>query len=132
MAWGAKQFLKMDKDVLFAPMIDARRMEVYTQLFDSNLNAVNEITAKIIDEQSFLKETEQQKIYFFGDGASKCKDSITHKNALFIDDLYPSSDYMIEFSEKAFIDTNFEDVAYFEPFYLKDFIAGIPKKNIFG
>ncbi len=132
MAWGAKQFLKPEGNILFAPMIDARRMEVYTQLFDSELKPVNEITAEIIDEQSFLKELEKQKKYFFGDGAAKCKETITHKNAIFVEELYPSADYMIEFSEKAFNDKNFEDVAYFEPFYLKDFIAGIPKKNIFG
>ncbi len=132
MAWGAKQFLKPEGNILFAPMIDARRMEVYTQLFDNELNSVNKISAEIIDEQSFLKELEQKKIYFFGDGAAKCKETITHKNAVFIEELYPSADYMIEFSEKAFNENNFEDVAYFEPFYLKDFVAGIPKKNIFG
>ena len=132
MAWGAKQFLMPEENILFAPMIDARRMEVYTQLFDKKLNPVNKISAEIIDEQSFLKELEQQKIYFFGDGAAKCKETITHKNAVFVEELYPSADYMIEFSEKAFSENNFEDVAYFEPFYLKDFVAGIPKKNIFG
>lgn len=132
MAWGAKQFLKPEENILFAPMIDARRMEVYTQLFNKDLNSVNEITAEIIDEQSFFNELENQKIYFFGDGAAKCKDMITHKNAVFAEDLYPSADYMIPFSEKAFNDNNFEDIAYFEPFYLKDFVAGIPKKNIFG
>ena len=131
-AWGAKQFLMPEENILFAPMIDARRMEVYTQLFDNKLNPVNKISAEIIDEQSFLKELEQQKIYFFGDGAAKCKETITHKNAVFVEELYPSADYMIEFSEKAFNENNFEDVAYFEPFYLKDFVAGIPKKNIFG
>ncbi|MCD4794434.1 MAG: tRNA (adenosine(37)-N6)-threonylcarbamoyltransferase complex dimerization subunit type 1 TsaB [Bacteroidales bacterium] len=132
MAWGAKKKLNPEQNVLLAPMIDARRMEVYTQLFDNEINPVNEISAEIIDKHSFLKELKNNKIYFFGDGAAKCKDAITHNNAVFFDDLHPSADYMIPFSEKAFKDNKFEDVAYFEPFYLKDFVATIPTKNIFG
>ena len=132
MTFGAKQIIKADKNDLFAPMIDARRMEVYTQLFDVELNALDKINAKIIDEQSFISELENHKIHFFGDGAMKCKDAIQHEKAKFYENLHPSSDYMIPFSEKAFKEGKFEDVAYFEPFYLKDFVATIPKKNIFG
>jgi len=132
MAWGAKQNFNKENNILFAPMIDARRMEVYSQLFDYNLNPTNEITAKIIDENSFSEELKTPKIYFFGDGAAKCKNIISHKNAVFIDDLHPSADYMISYSEQAFNEKNFEDLAYFEPFYLKNFIATIPKKNIYG
>ncbi len=131
MAFGAKQFLDTDEEILFAPMIDARRMEVYSQLFDDKIKPVNNITAKIIDEESFRCELEKNKIYFFGDGAEKCKNVITHKNAEFINDLHPSSDFMIPFSEQAFNNRNFEDVAYFEPFYLKNFLATVPKKNIY-
>jgi len=83
MTWGAKQILKADKEDLFCPMIDARRMEVYTQLFDNEMNSLNEINAKIIDEESFLSELENHKIHFFGDGAIKCKETIQHKNAVF-------------------------------------------------
>ncbi|NPA45234.1 MAG: tRNA (adenosine(37)-N6)-threonylcarbamoyltransferase complex dimerization subunit type 1 TsaB, partial [Chlorobi bacterium] len=132
MAYGGKQTLEVNENDLLAPMIDARRMEVYTQLFDYNLNPLNKINAKIIDEQSFISELEKHKIYFFGDGALKCQNAIKHKNAIFVEDLNPSADFMIPFSEKAFNENNFEDVAYFEPFYLKDFIATIPRKNIFG
>ena len=132
MAWGAKSLSAKEQGVLYAPMIDARRMEVYTQLFDNKINHINEISAKIIDDQSFYKELESHKIYFFGDGAAKCKTAIKHKNALFIDNLNPSADFMISYSEQAFQDNKFEDVAYFEPFYLKDFVATVPKKNIFG
>ncbi len=132
MAFGAKQFLDTSEKVLFAPMIDARRMEVYSQLFDDKIKPVNNITAKIIDEESFKCELEKNKIYFFGDGAEKCKNVITHKNAEFINDLHPSSDFMIPFSEQAFNNGSFEDVAYFEPFYLKNFLATVPKKNIYG
>ncbi len=132
MAWGCKKNKNFENNVLFAPMIDARRMEVYTQLFNNNLNAINKIEAKIIDTTSFLQEFNKHKLIFFGDGADKCKNTILHENAIFIDDLFPSADYMIEFSEKAFNNKKFENVAYFEPFYLKDFVASIPKKNIFG
>ncbi len=132
MAWGAKNVLNMKKEDLLSPMIDARRMEVYSQLFDAEINSVNEISAKIIDEQSFSEKLKEHKIFFFGDGAAKCKETIKNKNAIFIENLHPSADYIIPFSEKAFSEQNFEDVAYFEPFYLKNFIATIPKKNIYG
>jgi len=132
MAWGAKQILHKEKNILLAPMIDARRMEVYSQLFDYNLNPINKITAKIIDLNSFSEELTKQKIYFFGDGAAKCKNIILHQNAIFAEKLYPSADYMISYSEQAYKEKDFEDVAYFEPFYLKNFIATIPKKHIYG
>ncbi|NOZ34158.1 MAG: tRNA (adenosine(37)-N6)-threonylcarbamoyltransferase complex dimerization subunit type 1 TsaB [Chlorobi bacterium] len=132
MAWGAKNVLNIQNDDLLAPMIDARRMEVYSQLLDPEIQPISDITAKIIDKNSFSEELQKHKIYFFGDGAAKCKEIIRHKNAVFIEDLYPSADYMIPFSKKAFFENKFEDVAYFEPFYLKNFIATIPKKNIYG
>ncbi len=132
MAWGAKSKLTVNNNDLLAPMIDARRMEVYTQLFDCDTNATNDISAEIIDKNFLNDELINKKIYFFGDGASKCKEIITHKNAVFIDNLHPSADYMIPFSEKAFKEQKFEDIAYFEPFYLKNFVATIPKKNIYG
>ena len=134
MVIGAKKLINTDVDdkILFAPMIDARRMEVYTALFNSKLEFQNEISAKIIDEDSFKEELNNYKLYFFGDGAAKCKDAIKHENAVFIENLHPSADYMIPFSEQAFTDKTFEDVAYFEPFYLKDFVATVPTKNIFG
>ena len=132
MAHGMKQLRDFPKDILFAPMIDARRMEVYTQLFDKDLNQLNEISAQIIDETSFAEQLEKHSIVFFGDGSSKCKDFIQHENALFVENMNPSADYMIPFSEEAYQKGRFEDVAYFEPFYLKDFIATVPKKNIYG
>ncbi len=132
MSFGAGQKINAAGNYLFAPLIDARRMEVYTQLFDKNLIPVNKTEAKIIDETSFSKELEENTIYFFGDGADKCRQIIKHKNAVFMDDMHPSSDFMIPFSEQAFKEKKFEDIAYFEPFYLKNFIASIPTKNIYG
>ncbi len=114
----------------FCPMIDARRMEVYTAMYDSNNVIQKPISAEIITKNSFIEELNNRQIYFFGNGASKCKETINHKNAHFIDDIENSSISMAAISYQSFLDKKFEDVAYFEPFYLKDFIATTPKKNI--
>jgi tRNA threonylcarbamoyladenosine biosynthesis protein TsaB len=113
---------------LLCPMIDARRMEVYKQLFNASLNEVSPVSAAIIDEQSFATELEKGKIAFFGDGAAKCKEFIHHPNAVFLDSFNASAKGMIALAEAKFSDQQFEDVAYFEPYYLKDFVAGKPKK----
>lgn len=121
-----------DENIILSPMIDARRMEVYTALFDKNLNMKTEISADIIDENSYETELINHKIFFFGNGADKLNKIIKHKNAVFIEDIHPSADYMIEFSEKKFESKTFEDTAYFEPFYLKNFVAVMPTKHIYG
>lgn len=118
---------KVDTDTLLCPMIDARRMEVYTSVFDKQLNIIEPTTAKIIDPESFMNLLPHHKIAFFGDGAFKCKDLITHPNAIFISDIHPLASGMIDLSHVAYKNDNFEDVAYFEPFYLKDFVATKPK-----
>ncbi|MES2140681.1 MAG: tRNA (adenosine(37)-N6)-threonylcarbamoyltransferase complex dimerization subunit type 1 TsaB [Bacteroidota bacterium] len=119
-----------DLQALFCPMLDARRMEVYCAMFDSLNNEIAPTTAEIIDEQSFSDLLNNRLIYFFGDGAAKCKNILSaNKNAIFIDDIFPSAKNMISLSEKAFLNKEFEDVAYFEPFYLKDFVAGKKKGN---
>ena len=112
---------------LLCPMIDARRMEVYTALYDKNGNQIEQVTAEIITEQSFGAWLDTHKIYFFGNGATKCRSTITHPNAVFSENFAHSSLYMIQPALQAFNEKKFEDVAYFEPHYLKDFIAG-PKK----
>lgn len=120
-----------DKSLLFCPMIDARRMEVYTAIYNSNNELIEPISAKIIDETSFSKFLSKQKILFFGDGAEKCKTVFNqHNNALFDDNLLPSAIEINELALKKFNNNQLEDVAYFEPFYLKDFIATTPKKII--
>ncbi len=113
---------------LFCPMIDARRMEVYTALFDKEGNTVKDISAEIVTEQTFAEQLEMHRIYFFGNGAAKCRSVIAHRNALFPDDFVHSARYMIVPALRAYNEKRFEDAAYFEPFYLKDFIAGKPKK----
>lgn len=115
---------------LFCPMLDARRMEVYCAMFDSLNNEIRHTTAEIIDEHSFSDLLNNNVIYFFGNGAAKCKNVLSaNKNAIFIDDIFPSAKNMISLSEQAFVNKEFEDVAYFEPFYLKDFVAGKKKAN---
>jgi tRNA threonylcarbamoyladenosine biosynthesis protein TsaB len=113
---------------VICPMIDARRMEVYMQLFDAGLNALKPVVAEIIDEQSFASELEKGKVIFFGDGAQKCSDVITHPNAVFLADFKSSSQGMMQLAEAKLAANQTEDVAYFEPYYLKDFVAGKPKK----
>lgn len=119
---------KIDENSLFCPMLDARRMEVYCAVYNNQLDAVETTTAKIIDEKSFISLLNKHEIYFFGDGAEKCKTIITHPNAKFILNIFPSATYMAEMAENKYKLNTFEDVAYFEPFYLKDFIAGPSKK----
>ena len=113
---------------LLCPMIDARRMEVYTQLFDASLNVIEPVSAEIIDEHSFSAELEKGKVVFFGDGVFKCKEVINHPNVVFLDKFNPSACGMIALAEAKFASEQFEDVAYFEPYYLKNFVAGKPKK----
>lgn len=120
--------IKGDNKVLFCPMIDARRMEVYCALFDSLNNCIMPTKAKIINEVSFEKELADNIIYFFGDGALKCKEVLKNKlSALFIDDYMMSADAIVPFALNKFNNKQFEDLNYFEPFYLKDFIPGISR-----
>lgn len=119
---------KNPKDFLYCPMIDARRMEVYAAFFDTELNELRKTEAVIVDENSFGELLSENKIIFAGDGAPKCKEVLSHQqNAFFKNDFNPSAAFMAKLSEQKFNQQNFEDVAYFEPFYLKDFVAGIPK-----
>ena len=120
---------EMKRGLLFCPMIDARRMEVYTALYDENNNLVEHITAKIIDEHSFADRLKSNKILFFGDGAEKCKEILSkNPNAIFSDLGMPSAKTINEIALQKYNKNVFEDVAYFEPYYLKDFIATTAKK----
>ena len=117
---------------LFCPMLDAKSMEVYYSLFDSGGRIVKDISASVISKESFSDIPESVRIIFFGDGAGKCRDVINHTNSFFADDFTVSAKHMHIPVYEAFDSGHFEDVAYFEPFYLKDFIATVPKKNITG
>ena len=120
-------FLSKNYDVI-VPLIDARRMEVYCAVFNGNSGEmITETEAKILDEQSFT-ELEGKKVLFVGDGAAKAKDILQISNAEFDANIYPSAKYLIKKSVEKFNQKDFEDVAYFEPFYLKDF-HGVKKKS---
>nr|WP_321406004.1 tRNA (adenosine(37)-N6)-threonylcarbamoyltransferase complex dimerization subunit type 1 TsaB [uncultured Carboxylicivirga sp.] len=121
---------KSDLPYLFCPLMDARRMEVYTAIFDSAMNLKEEISAKIVDEETFTSLLSENKVVFFGNGSDKCKDVIKHENAIFVDDINPLAKNLAPMAEKYFQENKFVDVAYFEPFYLKDFVATTPKKKI--
>ena len=111
------------------PLLDARRMEVYSAVFKDN-NSVRNVEAEIIDATSFNDYLDKNTVYFLGDGAEKCKNLITHKNAIFIDGKSPSANEMSLLSFEKYKKNDIEDVAYFEPFYLKDFVGTTAKKLI--
>lgn len=119
-------------EALFCPMLDARRMEVYTAVYDSGLKEIKPIEAKIIDNNSFSSLLDKHTVYFFGNGAEKCAGVIQHKNAVFVTKIAASAKNMINLSVKKYQEKRFEDIAYFEPYYLKDFIATTPKNKIPG
>lgn len=112
----------------YIPLLDARRMEVYSAVYNSANEQIRETKAEIIDSTSFSEFLSQGKVCFLGDGAAKCKEFISNENAIFLENYFPSASEMAKISFEKFSNKNFEDVAYFEPYYLKDFVAGKPKK----
>ena len=129
MAYGMKDKLgsQIGPDDLLIPMIDARRMEVYASVFDANLNKINDTAALVIDENSFEDLRKDHRLWLFGDGAPKLSKLFENQpNIHIIDGFKPSAAYMKVLAERALQQQQFVDVAYFEPFYLKDFIAGKP------
>lgn len=136
MAYGAMEWSKKNLDSgepdFFCPMIDARRLEVYTQLFDRNLKGVTSIEAKILSESSFAEVLESNRVLFFGNGSAKAQPIITHPNAIYIDNFFPSARFMIPLAVERLKENLYEDVAYFEPLYLKEFVAIKSTKNVLG
>jgi len=117
---------------MYCAMLDARRMEVYASIFDSSFHPVLPTSDAIVDEDTFSSYLSQGKVCFFGNGAAKCKAVINSPNAVFLDGIHPLAENMIQLSEKAYAAGKFEDVAYFEPFYLKEFHATIAKNKVLG
>ena len=129
MAYGMKAKLgsQICENDLLIPMIDARRMEVYAAIFDANLQRINDTAALVIDENTFADLQKYHRLWLFGDGAPKLKQVFENQpNVNIVDGFKPSAAYMLNLADKALREHNFVDVAYFEPFYLKDFIAGKP------
>lgn len=113
----------MPEGGLYCPMVDARRMEVYTALYDAALNEVRQPSAEIVDENFLADMLDKHQIYFFGDGADKCQEVIKHPNAHFITGIHPMASDMMALAIKAYNQGKFDDTAYFTPFYLKNFVA---------
>lgn len=115
---------------LLCPMIDARRMEVYCRFYGTDLSPLAQTEAEVITEQSFSDQLAQGAVYFFGDGAAKCKTTLTHPNAFFLDSIVPLAEQMGRLAEEAYAQKNWADIAYFSPFYLKEFQASLPKHKV--
>jgi tRNA threonylcarbamoyladenosine biosynthesis protein TsaB len=129
MAYGVITGKGVDSQTLLCPMIDARRMEVYTALFDAAGNRVKATAAEIIDENTFAQLLQTNKVLFFGDGAEKCREVIgDNPNALFLPGFANSATYLTQKAAVKFSAQDFEDVAYYEPYYLKDFLVTTKKK----
>ena len=118
------------KRTLLCPMIDARRMEVFTAIYNNNGEELMPVKAVIIDENTFDSWLKDNYVLFFGDGAEKCREIIKHPNAIFTGEFNYSAKNMVQLAEEFYRLKKIEDVAYFEPYYLKDFITTIPRKNI--
>lgn len=119
---------ELEDDALLCPMIDARRMEVYAAVYDRALHPLRQVQADIVDAGTYLPFLDAHPVYFFGNGAAKCKEILQHPNARFIDGIEPLAKWMFPLAEKHIALEQYEDVAYFVPFYLKDFVAKMPKK----
>ena len=118
----------IEEGSLLCPMLDARRMEVYSGIYDRALKEVRQVQADIVDGDTYSSYLDKSKMYFFGNGACKCMDTISNPNAMLIKGIKPLARYMFPLAEKRMAEERFEDVAYFVPFYLKDFMAKTPKK----
>lgn len=129
---GLRENLAADRNTLFCPMLDARRMEIYYAVYDSEGKIVKHISAEVIDENSFADLPAGKEIIMFGPGAMKLKDSVKRPGIMFRDDFRMSAAHQLKPAYASLDNGYVEDVAYFEPLYLKDFVATIPKKNILG
>lgn len=119
-----------EDDALLVPMLDARRMEVYAQVLDRALKEVRGIQADVVTANTYRAFLDAHEVYFFGNGAAKCMDTIAHPHAHLIENITPLAKNMFPLAEKRLAEGRVEDMAYFVPFYLKDFVAKTPKKLI--
>jgi len=119
-----------DDDALLCPMIDARRMEVFAGIYDRALKPIRQVEADVVDAETYKPWLDAHPVYFFGNGAAKCMETIHHPNAHLIENIEPLAKWMQPLAERRLLNDRTEDVAYFEPFYLKDYVAKMPKKLI--
>ncbi len=118
----------LEEDALLCPMLDARRMEVFAGVYDRALRPVRGVQADIVDGDTYREWLDRHPVYFFGNGAQKCMETIGHPNAHYIEGIEPLAKWMQPLAERRLLNGQTEDVAYFEPFYLKDYVAKMPKK----
>ena len=123
---------EIEDEALLCPMIDARRMEVYAAIYDRALKPVRGIQADVVDADTYRQWLEDRPVYFFGNGAAKCIDTINHPNAHLIEGIEPVAKWMMPLAERKMLNDIHEDVAYFVPYYLKDFVAKQPKDLLRG
>ena len=117
-------------DALLCPMLDARRMEVYSAVYDRALHEVRGIQADVVSIDTYRTWLDRQPVYFFGPGAAKCMDTVNHPNAHLIEHIMPVARWMQPLAERRLLNGQTEDVAYYEPFYLKDFVAKVAKNPL--
>ena len=122
---------ELPEDALLCPMIDARRMEVYSAIYDRALGEVKPVSADIINGESYREYLDKLPVYFFGNGADKCREVIKHPNARFVDNVQPLARWMFPLADREYMNGAFQNVAYFEPFYLKEFVATMAKNKFF-
>lgn len=127
---GLVQELRSQPDTLFCPMIDARRMEVFTCIYNTQGEEVESPSARIVDQDSYHEMLSRHTLFFFGSGMEKCRSLLTGQQAVFVPDIHPHAASLALLAEDKYELREFEDIAYFEPYYLKDFIATISKKGI--
>lgn len=120
----------VEENALLCPMIDARRMEVYAGIYDRALKEVRPVGADVVEAETYKQWLDERPVYFFGNGAAKCMETINHPNAHLIEGIEPLAKWMQPLAERRLLNEQTEDVAYFEPFYLKDYVAKMPKKLI--
>ena len=118
---------QVPEDALLCPMLDARRMEVYAAIYDRALKPVRSIQADVVSADTYRQWLDQQPVYFFGNGAAKCMELIAHPNAHLLEGVEPLARWMQPLAERRLMNGQTEDVAYYEPFYLKDFVAKQPR-----
>ena len=121
---------ELPDDALLCPMIDARRMEVYAALYDRALRPQRPVQADVVDASTYREWLDRRPVFFFGNGARKCMETIAHPNAHFIDGIEPLARWMQPLAEKRLLQGQTEDVAYFTPFYLKEFMAKVAKNPL--
>ena len=120
----------VEENALLCPMIDARRMEASAGIYDRALKEVRPVGADVVDAETYKQWLDERPVYFFGNGAAKCMETINHPNAHLIEGIEPLAKWMQPLAERRLLNGQTEDVAYFEPFYLKDYVAKMPKKLI--